>query len=292
MSATVEKNPLIQIYLSLDKSDCRRLGKWLDSPYHNQRDDVRALHAYLTGGADRLDKTSALTKTRVWKRLFPHEPFDDARLRQTFHWTLKAVEAFLAYENWRADGIGTQLALVNELNRRRIPKATERSLKQTDRLLNGVTIRNEAYFRKRYVLEQEHDYYRDFSKTRATPRFQEVADNLDVTYLIEKLRATWNMLYHQRLYRTEYDVRFLDEVIGYVEQMDLSKYPVLAIHYYGYRGLTQQDYSGDTIKLLRTAVNDHGNLLSSEDRRHVILMAINLCITNMNRGHEAFIREA
>jgi len=60
MDNTVEKNPLISIYQSLDKADARRLGKWLSSPVHNQREDVRILHAYLIGGEDRLFKTSSL----------------------------------------------------------------------------------------------------------------------------------------------------------------------------------------------------------------------------------------
>ncbi|MEL7163718.1 MAG: hypothetical protein AAFN92_23365, partial [Bacteroidota bacterium] len=159
-------------------------------------------------------------------------------------------------------------------------------------LQEAAEVRNEFYFRYQYLLEQERDYYRDFFQVRARPRFQEVADNLDVTYLIEKLRASWNMLFHQRVYRTKYDIRFLDEVVSYVERLDLEEYPVLAIHYYGYRGLAEDDASGQMVGQLRTAVQRHGDLLSAHDRRHVILMAINLCISNANRGRDSYVRES
>jgi len=54
----------------------------------------------------------------------------------------------------------------------------------------------------------------------------------------------------------------------------------------------EDDASGATISLLRDAVEKHGNLLSRVDLRYVILMAINLCISNMNQGREPYVREA
>lgn len=292
MNLTVEKNPLISIYQSLDKAGARRLGKWLDSPVHNQREDVRMLHAYLLGGKDRLFRTSSLGKMRIWKRIFPKEPYNDARLRQTFYWTLKATESFLSWENYQRDPFAQQLGLAKELRRRNVAGSAGRSLQKAGQLQNKTQVRNEYYFRNQYDLELEREEHRTYYQLRDKPRFQEIADTLDLTYLIEKLKASWNMLFHQQVYKTTYSVRFLDEVVSYVEQFDLEDYPVLAIHYYGYRGLVEDDASGATISLLRDAVEKHGNLLSRVDLRYVILMAINLCISNMNQGRDPYVREA
>lgn len=292
MESTVEKNPLISIYRSLNKSEVRRLGKWLDSPVHNQRDDVRALHFYLLGGKDRLLKTSALAKRRIWKHIFLTENYDDARLRQTFHWALKATESFLAYENWQRDPINTQLALVNELHSRNVPSVAVRNLKKAEKLQEQVIIRNEQFFRDQYRLELSKDEFRVHYQLLDPPRFQEIADALDVSYFIEKLKASGNMLFHQRVYETKFDVRFLEEVVNQVKKIDLQKHPVLAIHYYGYRGQVEEDADGKIIGLLRDAVALHGELLSRIDLRYVILMAINLCISKMNRGREPYIRES
>lgn len=291
MSSTVENNPLISLYRALDKSDIRRLGKWLDSPIHNQRDDVQALHAYLIG-SDRLYKTSALTKTRVWKKIFPQEAFDDARLRQTFHWALKAVEAFLAYTQWCKDPINQRLELVKELQQRNLAGPAGRNLTKSRKLLESVELKDEHHLRQQYQLELQQDEHRTYYQLNEHPRFQEIADTLDLTYLIEKLKASWNMLFHQQVYKTEFKINFLTEVVGYVQQLDLEKHPVLAIHYYGYLGLVDDDESGKTISRLRDAVARHGKLLNEKDLRYVILMAINICITKMNQGKEPYIREA
>jgi len=291
MESTVEKNPLIAIYRSLDKSDGRRLGKWLDSPAHNQRGDVRALHAYLLSGKDRLYKTSALAKMRIWKRIFPSETYDDARLRQTFHWALKATEAFLAYEHWQRDPFSKQLAVTMEFRRRNLSTAAARHLKKTIQLQEQVPLRNESFYRNKYLLELEREEYRNSYTPLERPRLDQIARSLDFTYFIEKLKVSGNMIFHQRVYKADFPIHFTQEVVDEVQKLNLNKYPVLAIHYYGYKGLMEDDASGKTMSLLRDAVEKHGNLLISSDLRHVILMAINLCISNMNRGQEPYVRE-
>ncbi|MBC6995799.1 hypothetical protein QWY85_17710 [Neolewinella lacunae] len=292
MADTVEKNPLIYLYRSLEKADSRRLGKWLDSPIHNQRDDVRALHAYLVGADGRLQKTNALSKTRIWKRLFPQEDFDDARLRQTFHWALKATESFLAYERWREAPINEQLALISSLRTYQDPSHIERALKKADQLQEQDRLKNETFYRNQYQLELERDEYRSYHKLLDKPNFQQIADNLDLAYLIEKLKVSCNILYQRRMYRQEFSLNFLPEVISRVEAYDLKAYPTLAIYYYVYRGLTEEDVRGTHTTLLRDTLAEHEQLLSKPDLRYVILMAINLCITHMNQGHEAYAREA
>jgi len=292
MEATIEKNPLISLYQALNRSEARRLGKWLDSPAHNQREDVRALHAYLIGGENRLFKTSSLGKMRIWKRIFLKEPFDDARLRQTFHWALKATEAFIAYEQWSGNKIEAELALTTGLRRKGLSSNTLRSLKKARQLQERSEIRNETFYRRQYVLELEYDEYRVYHKLMEKPNFQEIADALDVAYLIEKLKVSCNMLFHSRVYKTSYDVRFLKEIVSFVNEMELEDYPVLAIYYYVYRGFTEDDERGNNILLLRDTITTHGELLTPTDHRYIILMAINICISNMNVGREAYIREA
>ncbi len=291
MPSTVENNPLISLYRALDKSDVRRLGKWLDSPIHNQRDDVQALHAYLTT-SDRLNKTSALAKTRIWKKIFPQEPFNDARLRQTFHWSLKATEAFLAYSHWSQDPIQERLALTKAIQTLNLAGPAARSLGKSRKMLDDVPLKDEHRWRQQYELELLQDEHRTYYRLNEAPRFQEIADTLDITYLIEKLKASWNMLFNQRVAKRQFRVNFLEEVVGYVKQLDLSQYPVLAIHYYGYLGLTDDDASGKTLSRLRDAVEKHGKLLSEKDLRYVILMAINICISNINLQRDSYLREA
>lgn len=249
------------------------------------------MHAYLTG-ADRLNKTSSLAKTRVWKNVFPQEAFDDARLRQTFHWALKATEAFIAHENWAKEKQNVQLDLITGLRSRGLFSESLRSLKKTEQLQEKAVVRNEAFYRWQYRLGLEQDEYRVYHKLLERPNFQDIADSLDTSYLIEKLKVSCNMLFHARVYKITFNVRFLDEVITYVQSMDLEAHPAVAIYYYVYRGFTEADELGQNVSLLRDTVVANRKLLTVIDRRYVFLMAINICISNMNQGQEPYVREA
>ena len=290
--ASLAETSLIFLYRSLSKPEIRRLTKWLASPVHNQRDDVRELHAYLTGGRNRLHSTPALAKTRVWRRLFPTQPFDDARLRQTLHWSLRATEDFLAYYHWAREDINRQLALVRELRQRDLPDLSARHLGRGRRIQGDIPYRDDRYYRNAYRLAEEADFHRANYRQREPPNFQEIADALDVAYLIEKLRVSCNMLFHQRLHGSSFQLRNIAATVAAAEHFDLAHYPALAIYYYGYRGLTERDEQGANIRRLRQTIGAHGETLSPFDLRHVILMAINLCISNMNRGYEPYVREA
>ncbi|NRB64818.1 MAG: hypothetical protein HRU40_17645, partial [Saprospiraceae bacterium] len=86
-------NQLIQICQTLSKKEIRDLKKWLQSPAHNQREDVVKVFDYLLQG-DHLYQAKYQSKEKIFNKLFPKELYDDARLRQTFHFTLISIEDF------------------------------------------------------------------------------------------------------------------------------------------------------------------------------------------------------
>ncbi|MEO0790687.1 MAG: hypothetical protein AAFY36_18630 [Bacteroidota bacterium] len=287
----VKKSANVAIYRSLDKAERRELGKWLESPVHNQREDVRDLHHYLLGG-DRLYKESALSKTRVWRRLFPDELYDDARMRQTLYFHLKCVEEYLAYQEWRKDDITPYLALGTQLRHRRLDRHLTKNLRRLSKLQESGPYRNEAFFRNEYLLRQEHYTYLATRQRTKELNLQSVADALDQAYLIEKLKVGCRMLFHQTVSKTTYETNMLAEVMKEVEQRDLTHIPALAIYYYILKAIQSTNDDQQYFATLRDTVAEHGKLLPSDDIREVYLMVINLCIPKINARLKAYERES
>jgi len=92
----MKNSHLILTLGTFTKKELRELKKWLDSPVHNQREDVVLLFEYLTTNA-RLADEKYLKKEKIFRKIFPREPYDDARLRQTMHFWLKAIEEYLVW---------------------------------------------------------------------------------------------------------------------------------------------------------------------------------------------------
>lgn len=280
---------LILLLRSLDAKDVRELRKWLQSPAHNQRADVLELFEYLMG-AQRLEQEKFLAKEWLFRKIFPEEDYDDAKLRQTVHFCLKAVESYLIYSRQSDDEIGSRLALATELRRRGLIKPLQRTLRQIDRLQENSPYRNEVYFRNEYLYQQEAYSYAATMRRTTETNLQEVAVALDRTYIIEKLAISCLMLFHQSMRKVEYDTSFLPGILRHVEQRGLESEPVIGIYYYTLKTITDRSRA-DYYEKLRSLTRRHRNLLPPYQQRDLYTMVINCCISQINAGVENFVRE-
>lgn len=98
----MKKSHLIQALRSFSKKEIRDFRKWVQSPMHNQREDVVKLLEYLTTN-DCLENDEKLDKELIFKYLFPKEKYDDAKIRQTMYFFSECIDAFLIYQKFLED---------------------------------------------------------------------------------------------------------------------------------------------------------------------------------------------
>lgn len=286
----MHNSQLIIILQSFDKKEIRAFRKWLQSPIHNQRADVTDLFDYLME-ANHLSGDKFLQKEKIFKKIFPKETFDDARIRQTMHFLLKTVEEFLIYQELREDQVRSKMALATVYRKRKLDKLFQKTIKNTVDLQQRHPYRNEHYHRNNYLIEQEKYSFIAQQKRVAEMNLQEVSDALDIVFLSDKLRQSCHILSHQAVYKTTYEIGLIEEAITYCEQKNFFHTPVIAIYYHIYKTLT--DESNHThFENLKNLIQNHGNLFPDAEIRDLYLMALNYCIRKMNTGHMPFIREA
>ena len=125
----MENTQLIAVLRTFSKKECREFSKWLCSPFFNQRKDVLDLFRYLTK-ADHLYEAKFLDKERVYKKVFPREPYDDAKMRQSIHFLLKQVESYLTFQTFQDEPFLDELLLARVYRRRKLDKSFLRQVKQ------------------------------------------------------------------------------------------------------------------------------------------------------------------
>lgn len=286
----MKNSHLIVILNTFSKKEVRELRKWLASPAHNQREDVVDLFEYLMSN-NRINSEKHLRKEKIFSKLFPKEPFDDAKLRQTMHFLLKSVEEFLIYQEQREDQVRSKMALATVFRKRKLGKAFRKTMKNVEGLQENAPFRNEHFLRNEYLLEQEKYAYLENQKRNIPMNLQEVSDALDTTYFADKLRQSCLMLAHQKVFKAEYKIGLLDEVLEYVEKEDYLEVPAIVIYYYGYQAFTNPNRE-EYFHKLREVVDHHGHLFPKSEIRDIYLMSINYCIGKINAGNRAFIRES
>ena len=285
----MEKSRLIQVFRTFSKKEVRDLRKWLQSPSHNQREDVLALFEYLVEN-DHLDQADALEKEIVYKNVYPGTAYDDAQMRQAMHFLLKAVEEFLSYQEWAEDPVKARIALARVYRRRQLGKLFQRTVDSVRDFQDKQALRNLSYLENTYLLEQEEYNYLSGLRRTVPLNLQKVSDTLDIHFISTKLRQACLMLAHQNVFKVEYDIGLLDQVLAFVEAKKPFDIPAIAIYYHSYKSLKERDNESHFLAL-KNALLQFEDLFPESEIRDIYLLAINYCIGRMNAGVAQYVRE-
>lgn len=284
----MQKSVLAEIIRSMDRKELRDLQKWLQSPAHNLRQDVIRLFDYMAKNLT--GDEAAFEKERAWKAVFPGEPFDDARMRQVMYFLLKATEAFLVFNDLTGDQVMSQISLTKIYLQRKLDKSYRQSSRLTREYLQKQPLRNSYYLLQKALLElEENTYYWDTSQNVAF-NLQETADALEKWFLAEKIRLSYAMKAHQRVYRTaNYDTGMLEQVLPYVDSRKLLDEPAIASFYYAYMTILQPSEERHFDELVKV-IENAGQQFTPIEARTLYIAAINYCILKGNQGQLEYAR--
>lgn len=286
----MQKSVLVEIVRSFGKKEIRDIHKWLQSPAHNQRQDVIKLFDYLDKHLS--DAEEMLEKERAWKYVFPGQPYDDAYMRQVMYFLLKSIEEYLVFTYYTSDGIRHQLALSRIYRRRNLDKAYKQAHRLGLEKLQDQPLRNDFYLLNKYFFEQVEYEYRMNISQNAPVNLQETADALEKWFLEERLRISKDMLAHQSIYqKINYDHGLLEGVIDYVQQKNLLYEPAIAVYYYTYMALTKPNEEG-YFNELEHWIHSQMEYFNRSEVRTLYLAALNYCVPKINQGKQDFARRA
>ncbi len=286
----MQKSVLVEIVRSLSRKEMRDIQKWLQSPAHNQRQDVIKLFDFI--GKNLTADDESLGKENAWRAVFPAQQYDDAYMRQVMYFLLKAIEEYLVFVYYSSDGVRYQLALSRIYRRRKLDK----SYKQAHRLgldnLQKQPLRNDFYLLNKFFLEQVEYEHRMNISQNGPVNLQETADSLEKWFLEERLRISKDMLAHQSIYqKMNYNHGLLEEVLVYADKKNMLREPAIAVYYYAYKALTKPDEESYFDELERR-IHNQMEYFNPSEVRTLYLAALNYCVPKINQGRLDFARRA
>lgn len=286
----MENSQIIFLLRTLDARELRAFKKWLISPFHNQREDLIDLFDYIMY-KDHLFREDQLEKEKIFKKIFPDTEYDDARLRQTVHFLMKALESFLTYQEFTEDEATLNRALAKVYRSRKQEKAFLKTMRNLEKIQENSAHRGEEHLRNEFLLHWERYKFYEGKKRTTDLQLQEVSDNMDIAYIASRLRQSCLMLAHQKVYKMDYDMGMMDATLAYLETKNLLHIPAIAIFYHGYKAFTNEQEE-QHFRLLKDAISAYSHFFPPAEIREIYLMAINYCISRMNTGQKSFVREA
>lgn len=261
-------------------------GQFLENPQVNQREDVRRLLKYYQ------NKRTTFSKEEGFIVVYPEASFQVQGWHLLTSRLFKLAEAFLIQNEIKADKALQQLLLSRAYRRKQIPSHFESTVANTRKLLDKSAVQNIEWLHQRLELEYEYyDYIASHNRKERT-NLQSVNNLLDEYYLANKLRNACLSISRKTINSEDYQIYFIEEVVEKIKaRPDLLKTPVIAIYYYCYRAITEEESEFWFLKL-RQAIEIFSRNFEPSEKRDIILLAINYCIRKLNTGNEFFIREA
>src|SRR5690606_12658204 len=142
----------------------------------------------------------------------------------------------------------------------------QKNLKATKRLQEKQEFRNHQYLRNDYFLQNELYYFQSAIK-RIDLNLQEVSDALDATYIADKIRQSCLMLAHQSVHKKRaYDIGLLEDVLEYAKIKNFLEFPAIAIYYYSYMAITDQENESH-FHNLKNEISNHGYMFPKSEIR-------------------------
>lgn len=281
-----ESSSLSHLLDTLSAPECRALRKWLASPYHNQRADLRALfEVYETA---RRKNQSLPDKAALFGQLFPGEPYDDHRIRMAMSLLTKQTEAFLLHEMAQNDALDRDIKKLTLYRTRNLPDHFQRQMSKVRQQYQAHPHRHPQWHWQGFEMEQENYLQQATERRTASLNVQATADSLDLAYLALKLRQTCAALSHQAVFKSEYDFGLLPVALAAIAEKDWAGMPAFVVYYYCYLTLSQPDDLGH-FQRFKAALLTHAHDFPAAEMRDLYLLAINVCIQRYNHGDRTYL---
>ena len=285
----MHKYPLIPLLSSLNKEEIREIRKFLLSPYYNHRQDVCDLFDFLMKNVG--EKGPIPTKETIFKKIYGNDnPFSDHQIRLIFSFLKKLIERYLIQKKLNEDTIAQQTILAEIYRRKNLPKHFEQTLSKAERNLEKQKIRNSDYYEQVFAIEQERYLFASSQKRTREMNLQAVSDISDLQYFSRKLRQACLSLSHQKMFKTEYDLGMLPQILDYVEERNLLRFPAIAAYYHSYQ-LLAKEVAAESFNSLLDLLLKSESYFPEEEERGLYLMGINYCIRRYNQGDKAIAAE-
>jgi len=286
---SMQKSVLLEIVRSLNRKEIREVQKWLQSPAHNQRQDVIQLFDHLAKTLMLSDKE--VDKEMAWKVIFPGRPYDDAYMRQVMYFLLKSLENYLVFAEISKNPVHIQSMLLKVYRARQLERSFRLTIETARKQQTNSPYRNSSFLQEQHLIEQEQYYYLVGQKWSTELNLQETANAFDLAYIADKMRLSCRMLSHQAYKKVSYDMGALQPILSYVETAGLLKEPAISMYYYGFKALTEPD-NESFFEELERILFENEKLFPIEEVRELYLLAINYCISRINAGMDSYLHKA
>ncbi len=280
----MKNNITISIINSLEKSEISAFRKFIISPFFSRREDYLIL---FNNVIHQLESKKGLDKLKLFLKTYPNLSYDDVKLRASLSDLKEQLEKFLSIQHLLKNDIKKDISLLEIFGSRKLIKPFNQKLKKLDTEIAKSKSQDLSFFQNRLGLLKLKTEDLARQKRTADLPLQNLSNQIEANFILEKLKLTCTQLTHQRVYKTQYDFGLLDDVILHLKNGNFIDIPAIAIRYYCFLFLSSPSKK-IYFDQFRDLLFEHEKSFDIKELKDLYLLGLNFCIRQLNQGNELF----
>ncbi|HLP94988.1 MAG TPA: hypothetical protein VK168_13185 [Saprospiraceae bacterium] len=230
-------------------------------------------------------------RNQIWKKLFPEEPYDDVNFRKLCSELMRHTTAFMAQESFMADEARQAIESLNFAVKYKIDPVQSGAMRQARHILDEKSYHSFGDFLANFELEQIHYAMMNFAvKVNTRANLEELSTQLDLFYLLEKLKIFSAAISQQRFGNFQYDLKFKEGILEYLKRFPVETVPELALYYYSFLTLIEEEEVSHYYKF-RKLLDRFATLMPQPEAIELFDSALHYCTGKINKGDRSFFQE-
>ncbi len=279
---------LYQLFCSLTREEVKELEKAVHSPFFNYRNEEIRLFEFLKSAAKKSRNT--ITGEEVSQYVLETRKPDLVKLRNVMTYLTRIINRVIVIAETEQNEAQKRLLLTASLRRRKLDKLFLENYRQTSHYLQDeAAIAPDTYYRQ---LQLHTEYYTHSISGRKAKNedLQKLSEDLDMFYLIQKLKHGCNILSYKNLFGFEHQPNILEELKLLIERKNMLVNPLAKLLYYNYLCLSEPDNEAHFVQL-KAALLQQNKRIDIKELRDIFTLAVNYCIKRLNTGGQKYYRE-
>lgn len=285
----MKKGVLNDLLKTLSKREKKAFQEYLQTRHSGAVPETIRLAGYLLDDPKKIPAASQ-SKAAAFPKVFgQEETYDDARLRKTMEQLLRLLERFLVSEQRAAESFDTRIRLAAILIERKQGKLLKRLIESPLPFPASETDWTTEDFEQSARWHQLLYDYRSNTRREHDPELhRRITRSQTVALLARRLRAACIFRSNQKDRSAWLPDPMLDWASREAESSDYAALPLLQILFSGYRALESPDETQHFARF-RDGLLSAPACLTRNERRDLLLVAINFCSQRYNAGDTAWL---
>jgi len=278
---------ILQQFPRIEQNRCR---KYLQSPYFNQNETIVDLFELILEDFRKPAKED-WSKSAVWEALGLPQPVDDVRLRKYFSDLQKLVEGYLGQQVYDQRVVQQYENIMESISLKKLEGMDSTANRKARKSLEKTDHRSSRFYLDHYLIDKQFYNLTQFDTKRSVrSNIDQMAENLDHFFLIEKLRFHTTVLMQKRLVNYDYSLSMMEEIVDYARKHQDALPESIGL-YLKVLNLYEQEENIELYYEYKKELTRVGHLFPYDELIEIYRIGTNYCVQKLNRGQSNFLQE-